>query len=468
MISHSYTPESTLVSTIAPIPKDTMKSLNDSKNYRSIALSSIIGKVYDYIIIQNNPDVLSSLNWQFAFKEKSSTTQCTFVVQETINYYLKHGSSVHAILLDATKAFDRVSFMKLFNELRNRGMCPLLCRFLAVQYTMQKCRVKWESCMSESFSISNGVKQGGVLSPVLFTVYMDCLLQQLQKSKVGCHIGHAFTGAFAYADDIILLAPTKSSMNTLLNICESFSLEYSVTFNASKSKYVFFGNNRNAIPATFQLQGNIIPSVPSDKHLGNWIGQDMLTSAINDSINNLYKNTNILMSQFSSADAETKYKLFKSYCMSVYGSQLWDYSKNICNKFFTAWRKCIRRLLGLPYNAHSDLLHLICDDIPVHAQLHTRFVKFLKSCIHSKNEIVHMCAMTALDQSSSHACNSWLHIQDTWNLGSNVVNVSTQDIKQMCIDNDQQENLIVAAIIKELLYIDDPDAADIIDELSTL
>ena len=181
---------------------------------------------------------------QFAFKEKSSTTQCTFAVNETISYYLNNGSNVHAILLDATKAFDRISFIKLFGELRQRNICPLLCRFLALQYSLQKCRVKWDNNISEDFSISNGVKQGGVLSPVLFNVYMDCLLQKLKDSGVGCHIGHVFTGALSYADDLILLAPSRSAMKTLLGICESFSSEYALQFNAGKSKHLFFTSNK--------------------------------------------------------------------------------------------------------------------------------------------------------------------------------------------------------------------------------
>ena len=59
---------------------------------------------------------------------------------------------------------------------------------------------------SETFSISNGVKQDGVLSLILFGVYINSLLDKLEQSRAGCYIGHIFMGAFGYADDIILLA----------------------------------------------------------------------------------------------------------------------------------------------------------------------------------------------------------------------------------------------------------------------
>ena len=73
-------------------------------------------------------------------------------------------------MLDASKAFDRVNYCKLFRELLKHEMSPLVLRLLLFLYTNQTLRVKWGSVMSESFTVMNGVKQGGVLSPVLFAV----------------------------------------------------------------------------------------------------------------------------------------------------------------------------------------------------------------------------------------------------------------------------------------------------------
>ena len=78
-------------------------------------------------------------------------------------------------------------------------------------YTQQQVCVRWGGNTTHTVSISNGVKQGGVLSPVLFTVYMGELLVRLGKSRCGCYIGNIFCGALSYADDVIILAPTMSS-----------------------------------------------------------------------------------------------------------------------------------------------------------------------------------------------------------------------------------------------------------------
>jgi len=75
----------------------------------------------------------------------------------------------------------------------------------------------------------NGVKQGGVLSPVLFCVYVDGLLKSLQSTGVGCFIGNIYTAILAYADDTVLLAPTANAARKMLRVCEDYAAVYSVS-----------------------------------------------------------------------------------------------------------------------------------------------------------------------------------------------------------------------------------------------
>ena len=372
MWTHNYVPCSMLTSTIIPIPKNRRKSLNDIDNYRAIALSSILGKLLDWVILLSCDKALSSNDSQFGFKPKHSTSQCTFVIKEPVQYYLNGGSIVYGMLLDASKAFDRIQFIKLFRLLLSRGLCPVICRLIATLYTNQTSRVKWGSSFSETFSISNGVKQGGVLSPILFGVYINSLLDKLEHSRAGCYIGHIFMGAFGYADDIILLAPCKKSLCVLLDICKQFSLEFQVNFNSSKSKLIVF-SNANDCDTSVLFNNQMISSVSSEQHLGHIIGNQVSQECIKNITNDFIKRVNVLSAVFKFTFSETKYFLFKVFCMSLYGSVLWDFSSKHVEMFYTTWRKCIRRLLGLPYRAHNNLLHLICNDIPVDGQLHLRF-----------------------------------------------------------------------------------------------
>ena len=89
-------------------------------------------------------------------------------------------------------------------------------------YEEQQMRIRWNTSVSDYFTISNGVKQGGVLSPVLCSIYLDLFIVQLSHLGMGCYMNGLFTGVFIYADDITRLAPSRASMVFMLEKCESF------------------------------------------------------------------------------------------------------------------------------------------------------------------------------------------------------------------------------------------------------
>ena len=107
--------------------------------------------------------------------------------------------------------------------------------------------VSWENEKSFNFVASNGVKQGGVLSPILYGIYNDLLLTMLKESGIGCYVGCTFVGALAYADDVVLLCPTKTGLLKMLNICKLFSCKYDVVFNADKSKLIVYSNIQTSV-----------------------------------------------------------------------------------------------------------------------------------------------------------------------------------------------------------------------------
>ena len=108
-------------------------------------------------------------------------------------------------------------------------------------YTSQTLRVKWVHIVSKCFTVRNEVKQGVVLSPLLFAIYTDSLFKRLEESGVGCHMGGHFTGALAYADNITLLSPSMSGLRTLSIVCEEYATEFDVTFNGKQVSCCFSG-----------------------------------------------------------------------------------------------------------------------------------------------------------------------------------------------------------------------------------
>ena len=211
MLTHGIPPSGLLLSTIIPIPKNKRGNMSDSSNYRAIALSSLLCKLFDTIIIETHEDNLITDDLQFGYEKQSSTIVCTSLLLNTVEYHREMiDRDCYMLLLYASKAFDRVEYVKLFSDLRERKLCPIVLRLLMNMYVNQCLQVRWNSLVFDRFSIANGVKQGGgVLSPILFSsIYMDKLIKQLRNSNIGCKIVNQYVGVFCYTDDISLVCPS--------------------------------------------------------------------------------------------------------------------------------------------------------------------------------------------------------------------------------------------------------------------
>ena len=169
-IVHGYIFNSCL-NTIVPICKYKNGNMSDTSNYRPATVATVVSKLLEHIILSSISPFLGTKDNQFGFKAGHSTDQCTFLWNQTASYVVTHGSSVPAVFLDASKALDRVLHMKIFEKLTQRKVPLCFVRLLKHWYKEQTMQIKWGKHFSEPFRVSNGVRQGGVLSPHLFAVY---------------------------------------------------------------------------------------------------------------------------------------------------------------------------------------------------------------------------------------------------------------------------------------------------------
>ena len=188
MITHGYVCDGIMDTVLIPIVKDKKGDLSSKDNYRPIAITSVLSKVLESVILSRFQYILVTHHNQFGFKNDHSTDMCIFSLKHVIDYYNHMSSPIYLCYLDASKAFDRLNFWVLFRKLLDRNLPSIIVRLLVFWYCKQKFVVRWGSTTSEAFGASNGVCQCGVLSPYLFNVYMDGLSALLNKSDISCKI----------------------------------------------------------------------------------------------------------------------------------------------------------------------------------------------------------------------------------------------------------------------------------------
>ena len=361
MLTHGYNPSQLLRCTIISIPKDRRGSLKRSDYYRGISLVNSICKLVDILIIAKCQAYMHTSDLQFAFKRDHSTVLCTAVLLKTVSHFTEGGSNVYACLLDASKAFDKVNYGKLFTLLLNRKMPAIFLRLILDSYLRQYMMTKWNNCLSTRFSVTNGVKQGGVLSPLLFIIYFDEMISRLKNSGIGCTIGGKLIGALCYADDLTLLSPSINGLSSMICTCEAFANEYNVVFNQKKPVGIQFGRTSSYTINGVTLNGCLIGWCTKVKHLGNVVNSRLTD---NDDCKNkrsiLIGNVNRFIGSYNALSVSTKCKLYKAYCTNFYGSELWQCNSRGFKMCCTEWRKATRRIFNLPYMAHSYILGPLC------------------------------------------------------------------------------------------------------------
>ena len=262
MIKHGFLPQQFMTTMLVPILKNKNVDIASKSNYRPIALSRVASKILEIILVNHIEEYILTTENQFAYKKGPSTDMCIFTLKECIRYYAVHSTPMYVWFLDVSKAFDCINHWKLFKVLIDRKYPANVIKLLVYWYQEQCICVKWDGMTSDTFPVCNGIKQGGILSPKFFNIYVDVLSQQLNKVMVGCCMNGKVINHLYYRDDLVLLSPSAHGMQKLLIECEKYASEYGMKFNENKSVVLNFkGYKFKAKPsATLYLNGSIMKS----------------------------------------------------------------------------------------------------------------------------------------------------------------------------------------------------------------
>ena len=390
---HGFVPQIILMSTLQPIIKDKLGDKCSSSNYRAIGGSSLLLKLIDNIVLILFGESFKLAEQQFGFQKSSSTTLCSWTVKETINFFLNRDTPVYTCFLDLTKAFDLVNYSKLFQKLKHK-ISPLFLRLLAVIYLNQKCDVRWNGCRSPQFDMLNGVKQGAILSPTLFSIYIDDLFYLLKSSGLGCYINEHFYGALSYADDIVLMSPSVVGLQNMINFTKSYldNLGLTISINIinpdkSKTKCLAFGIKRDPLPLIAGEKD--IPWTNKYVHLGHVFYKDGSSEI------DCVEKSHTFMGKYHSLcqllklkDPMVYMKLINIYLCDFYGSNLWYLFGAAAEKFDIVWNKMIRFVFNLPFDCHRYLIEPLSHSCHLKTKLTDRFLKFFHSISCSHKDII--------------------------------------------------------------------------------
>jgi hypothetical protein len=390
-ITHGHVPDNIMNTIIVPLVKNKAGNMSEKNNYRPIALVTAASKILELVILNHIECFINTSSTQFGFKRKHATDLCIYSLKNTIQYYREHSSPVFTCFLDASRAFDRVNYWTLFKKLIQRGVPLLLVRLLSFWYNTQQCCIKWGNSTSVYFTTSNGVRQGGILSPRLFSLYIDYLSTLLHDLKVGCYIDSTCMNHYFYADDMCLLSPSAIGLQQLINVCTAYGAEHDIMFNPTKSKCMTILPKRYklSIPKV-SLNGDDLVYTDTIKYLGVILNNTFKDDAdIMRQLRSLYASSNILLRKFSHCSLPVKLQLVESFCLNFYCSPLWcDYTKQSFSKLRVAYNNIFRMLLG--YSRRNSASEMFVSNRIDGFEAHIRksCFKFYQRVIRCDNYIV--------------------------------------------------------------------------------
>ena len=328
-------------------------------------------------------------------------------------------------------------------------------------YQHQYAWVRWGNVRSEIFPINNGTRQGSIASPVFWAVYCDLLIKELRQLGVGAYIAGVFMGASAYADDLVLVAPTRHAMQLMLGVCENYARCNNILFSTdpnpslSKTKCIFMvGKNINLVkPAPLTLNGRELPWVETANHLGHMLHQNgTMEYDAKIARAKLIDQSVETRQSFSFASPVEIIRALNIYCSSHYGSMLWDLGGEAASQYFNSWSTAVKLSWECPRNTRTYLLQhvLSCGGPSAKVDIMARYSRFFRSlCQSPSKEVAILANLIGRDKRSVTGRNVSQIMEKT---GCNVWSDSSVKVKAALLEAEMVE---VAAIDKwRLPYLD--------------
>ena len=243
IITCSYVPPAFKKGMVIPVPKKG-KDARVTDNYRGITITSIIGKVLEHVVqrrLRAQVDQEQS-KLQRGFTEGASSANAALLVSEIISEAEDAKKELFVASLDARKAFDVVYQNAMLHKLYYYGLHSSLWRLLFELYQDASSQVKWDGTLSRAFNLSQGVRQGSVVSTDCYKIFINGLLKTLESSRIGTKIGDIYVGAPTCADDVLLAAESMTDLQFMLQVAANYASEHRYIIHPEKSTVMIYNS----------------------------------------------------------------------------------------------------------------------------------------------------------------------------------------------------------------------------------
>ncbi|MES9880604.1 MAG: reverse transcriptase family protein [Sedimenticola sp.] len=353
---------------IVTLHKGGNKRKDDPNNYRAITLSSSILKLYERLILEkitSESDSSRLSNLQGGFQKGMGCIMTSFLLRESILYAKENHSKLYVCFLDVQKAFDTVWHDALFYKLDMMNVDSAIIRSIMDMYEGAECRVLHNGHSSDSFPVLQGTKQGGVISPFLYLVYIDQLMRKLASVGDGLVIYDQNCSCPTVADDMTLISFSKRGLDAMMGICFNYSRKWHYKYNASKSAVIVFNETKYDFctrDRTWKLGTEIVHERTEYTHLGIVCEKEM-----GNSENATIAATRLRCTFFGLINSGihqhglhpiTSKKIYELLVIprGLYGCELWnDLNTNELLLLERSHRSCVKFLQGLPRRTNTDV-----------------------------------------------------------------------------------------------------------------
>jgi hypothetical protein len=393
MLHCGRVPNDFQIGIIIPVVKDANADVSASNNYRGITLSPTISKLFELCIMEKFGHLFDSSDLQFGFKKSLGCSNAIFAVQSVTDYFSKHGSTVNVCALDMSKAFDKVNHFALYTKLIKCNIPLDLLHLLINWYDKCSALVRWNGALSRCVELLCGVRQGGVLSPILFALYVDNIIVRLRYANLGCSIHNVYIGCVMYADDLLLLSASVSTLQRMINICADEISYLDMRFNVSKSAVIRVGKRFKQRCSSLTCDSESLAVTDSVKYLGiHIVSGSQFTIDINKLKSRFYAALNSLLSKCGNYMNEmVTLQLINAFCrpLLLYGCDCVTLRKAHIASLTHSWNRIYWTLFKINNDECISDIQLFTSHLSITEDIAKRRLKFIYRVSVSSNSIMH-------------------------------------------------------------------------------